>query len=94
MDFCHPCCLKLYEHFKIHTYRVHISFKWRMEKDNLELYDDIILNTTMFGALEAVPLIQIYFKVAISDGVFSFLTLWYFLNLFSVSYIPILLACL
>ena len=26
-----------YEHSEIHTYRVHISFKWRVEKDNIDL---------------------------------------------------------
>ena len=27
----------LYEHSEIHTYRVHISFKWRVGKDNIDL---------------------------------------------------------
>ena len=30
-------CQKLYEHSKIYTYRLHTSFKWRMEKDNIDL---------------------------------------------------------
>ena len=30
-------CQKLYEQSEIHTYRVHICFKWRVEKDNLDL---------------------------------------------------------
>ena len=35
-SFCRGC-LKFYEHSKIHTYQVYISFKWRVEKDNIDL---------------------------------------------------------
>ena len=33
---CHGCP-KLYQDFEIHTYRLYISFKWRVEKDNIDL---------------------------------------------------------
>ena len=35
-NWCYGC-LKLYEHSEINTFRVHISFKWRVEKDNIDL---------------------------------------------------------
>ena len=54
-------CLKLYYRCKLHTYCVHISFKRRVEKDNIDLScDDISLNTNLnlnrfkFGANWAV----------------------------------------